>query len=460
MTLNRRDFLRHLAYLGAATGLPALSGCTILRAPDEPGFDYVLTAMPAPVELMHGKTTPALTFNGIAPAPVLRARQGERLRVKLVNQLDQDTTIHWHGVRLHNAMDGVPYLTQDPVRPGESFVYEFITPDAGTFWYHPHINSIEQLSKGLVGLLIVAEREPPAFDADLPLVLKKWRLDDDGQFLQLATPRNSARMGTPGTWQTVNAQHDPVLPIPAGGAVRLRLANLDNTVHYDLRLEYPNVQHLAYDGMPLHPPREQEDYELGPGMRLDLGLIAPSEIGADIPLYHRRGERSEQLCTLRTVPAQHPARSALPALPPNPIALPETAHAETLRFTFDWSGAIAPAGDTEHPSFWAINKIPWPGHSDAHLPPPLAKLQRGRSYIFELVNTSQYMHPIHLHGVVFTVLDASTRDIRPYQADTVMLGKYETIRIAFVADNPGRWMYHCHLIEHMHTGLMGYFEIA
>jgi len=89
----------------------------------------------------------------------------------------------------------------------------------------------------------------------------------------------------------------------------------------------------------------------------------------------------------------------------------------------------------------------------------LAQLKLGNSYIFELVNTSQYSHPIHLYGVVFSVLDSNKSEITPYQADTVILEKYETIRVAFVADNLGRWMYHCHLIEHMKTGLMGYFEI-
>ena len=455
--MNRRDFLRTTSILAGTTALP---GCMLFRAKDEPGFDYVLTAEAANVELKPGKTTPAFTFNSIAPAPVLRAKQGQRLRIKLINKLDKATTIHWHGIRIDNAMDGVPYLTQPPVEPGESFVYDFTVPDAGTFWYHPHINSVEQLSKGMVGLLIVEETQRPAFDADIPLILKKWRLDDDGSFLPLSTPRKAARMGTPGTWQTVNNTHDPVIPIPAGGAVRLRLANLDNTLAYDLWIDHPDVQHLAYDGMPLSPARAQADYLLGAGMRVDAGLVAPTEVGVEIPIYRRRGMRQEQLCVLKTVESKTSARQSIPTLPANPIALPNLDQAETLNFTFDWSGAVAPMGKSGKPSFWAINKIPWPGISEGNIPEPLARLKLGKSYIFELVNTSQYRHPIHLHGVVFTVLNSNKREIQPYQADTVMLGKYETIRIAFVADNPGHWMYHCHLIEHMKTGLMGYFEIS
>ena len=180
----------------------------------------------------------------------------------------------------------------------------------------------------------------------------------------------------------------------------------------------------------------------------------------DIILYRRRGRRKERLCTLRTVSSNLTPRQSIPELPSNPIKLANIHHAQTLRFTFDWSGAIAPLDKPGHPSFWAINKTPWPGIANGKLPAPLARLKLGQSYIFVLENTNQYHHPIHLHGVVFTVLSSNKKQIIPYQADTVMLGKYETVRIAFVADNPGRWMFHCHLIEHMKTGLMGYFEIS
>ncbi len=456
--MDRRAFLQSTACLGLVAVMP---GCMIRRGEDEPGFDYVLVAERTPVTFKPGMMTPAMTYNGQAPSEVLRARQGQRLRVKLVNKLDQATTIHWHGIRIDNAMDGVPFLTQPPVLPGESFVYDFITPDAGTFWFHPHINSVEQLSKGLVGLLVVEEKTPVSFDADIPMVLKKWRLDDDGSFMPLSTPRKAARMGTPGTWQTINGDHYPVIEIPVGGAIRLRLANLDNTLTYDVWIEWEGVKYLAYDGMPLNPPRPQQEYPIGPGMRVDVGLIAPAAVGREIPVYRMRGRgRKERLCTLRTVASDNPQRTTIPTLPANPISLPELAGAEILPFTFDWSGAVAPMGESGKPSFWAINKIPWQGMSEGKIPPPLATLNLGKSYIFQLENTSQYHHPIHLHGVVFTVLESNKRQIDPYQADTVMLGEYETIRIAFKADNPGKWMYHCHLIEHMKTGLMGYFEIG
>src|SRR5690606_8705650 len=104
---------------------------------------------------------------GSVPGPVLRARQGERLRVEVVNRLDRPTTVHWHGLRVSNAMDGVPHLTQAPIAPGATFVYEFDLPDAGTYWYHPHQDSAEQIGRGLYGALIVDEHDPPAVDREL-----------------------------------------------------------------------------------------------------------------------------------------------------------------------------------------------------------------------------------------------------------------------------------------------------
>ena len=125
--------------------------------------------------------TAVWAYDGTVPGPELRVRQGDPVRVVVSNKLGEDTTVHWHGIRLPNAMDGVPGLTQPPIRPGESFTYEFTPPDAGTFWYHPHADTLQQLGRGLAGALIVEEREPVAVDRDLLWFIEDWRLDDGGQ---------------------------------------------------------------------------------------------------------------------------------------------------------------------------------------------------------------------------------------------------------------------------------------
>jgi FtsP/CotA-like multicopper oxidase with cupredoxin domain len=153
--MSRRALLMGSAGLAAAAALRGSDA-----APATSKNEFNLTAAPGRVSLV-GRPHPATNiwcYDNAVPGPVIRVRQGERLRVVVKNGLPEDTTVHWHGVRLPNAMDGVPGLTQAPIKPGEEFTYEFTPPDAGTFWYHPHANSLQQLGRGMAGALIVGNR--------------------------------------------------------------------------------------------------------------------------------------------------------------------------------------------------------------------------------------------------------------------------------------------------------------
>lgn len=163
--ISRRSLLR----AGSCLALSALSPPG--RASPSAAREIRIAAAPASLPLTGKGDVDVWTYDGSVPGPTLRLRQGEPVRIIVENGLDQDTTVHWHGIRLPNAMDGVPGLTQPPIRPGESFVYEFTPPDAGTFWYHPHTNSLEQLGRGLAGALIVEEGEPVLVDRELLWVL-------------------------------------------------------------------------------------------------------------------------------------------------------------------------------------------------------------------------------------------------------------------------------------------------
>src|SRR5687767_2678699 len=157
--------------------------------PAEPTADGVLktfeiTAAEAEVTLIDGKRLRVWAYNGQVPGPTLRVRLGDTLRVKFTNKLPQETTIHWHGVRVPNAMDGVPHATQPPIKPGETFTYEFTPKDAGTFWFHPHVRSSEQVERGLYGLLIVDDKQPPPYSRDVTWILDDWLLGPDGQIFE------------------------------------------------------------------------------------------------------------------------------------------------------------------------------------------------------------------------------------------------------------------------------------
>ena len=180
--------------------------------------------------LEGGKETQLWTYNGVNPGPEIRVQRHGDVKVRLVNRLDEPTMLHWHGIRIDNAMDGSP-LTQNPVQPGETFDYVFAAPDAGTYWYHPHVGSSRQVEQGLYGALIVADETPPADTGELTLVLDDWLINDDGVLdpQSFGDIRMAAHGGRLGNWFTVNGLVAPApcrtgrqAPAPAADQLRQR----------------------------------------------------------------------------------------------------------------------------------------------------------------------------------------------------------------------------------------------
>ena len=458
MSFTRRQILGGLAGLVVVgVGAGGASRYWLGKmADDDAGHDYELIAAPLDVELVAGHKTQAWAFGPSAPGTELRVRQGEWLRVRFINHLPVATTIHWHGIRLPLEMDGVPYVSQLPVLPGEYFDYKFRVPDAGSYWYHPHVNSSEELGRGLVGPLIIEEREPTGFKYEKTLSLKSWHVDEVGNFVEFSIPREAARGGTAGRLATINGVPQAVIDLPAGQITRVRILNLDNTLTYRLNIPGVEAQIYALDGNPVEPRPLGKEYWLGPGMRICLAIKAPAA-GEELSL--RNGP--VRLGTLRSVantdaPSQWP-----PALPANPIAEPDLANAVKLNFNFEWVGSVSVNVDNgKPPSLWQINGKAWDITDKTCADRPIAKLEKGKSYIFELKNMTQYQHPIHLHGMSFKVIASNRHKVIPYFTDTYLLGKNERAQVALVADNPGIWMFHCHVIDHMETGLMAAIEVA
>src|SRR6185295_5797340 len=166
--------------------------------------EFTVTAAPATVMLFDGRPLDVWAYNAQVPGPVLRVRLGETVRVTFTNRLPQPTTIHWHGVRVPNAMDGVPGVTQPAVQPGESFVYEFTPKDAGTFWFHPHLRSSEQIERGLFGVLIVEDRAPRPYTRDVVWVLDDWLLANGAIVPEFNTRHDLMHDGRWGNVVTVN----------------------------------------------------------------------------------------------------------------------------------------------------------------------------------------------------------------------------------------------------------------
>ena len=229
----------------------------------------------------------------MSPGPTLRVKQGEELKVRLVNDLKQSTVIHWHGLRLPNAMDGVPFLTQKPIEPGASFDYHFAPPDAGTFWYHTHFGSSEQLARGLYGVLIVEEREPPQVDRDLMLVVDDWRLMDNGEIQPSFGNFHDAMMaGRLGQYITLNSEDTLDVPVKTNERLRLRIVNTANSRIFQFRIAKHVARVMAVDGQPCPPEVAPNGIlRLAPGNRVDLFLDATLEPGSRGADHGRRPAR-------------------------------------------------------------------------------------------------------------------------------------------------------------------------
>lgn len=466
--LTRRRLLAGASATLASWVLPS----PLLRA-GERSLRLVAGPGEAPLVADEGPSTRVWAYDGRVPGPLIRARQGERLVVELENRLAEPTTVHWHGLRIPVAMDGVPWLSQPPVAPGETFTYAFDLEDAGTFWYHPHIGSSEQVGRGLHGVLVVDEPEPPPVDRDLLWVLDDWRLDREAQIAPFGAMMDASHAGRLGNVLTVNGSIAMDQPVRAGERLRLRLANVANARTFALRFGDLPLWLVALDGQPVPPHRPAGGrIVLGAGMRADLIVDMPGAPGTVTVTDDAYGpDYAFEVMRLRIDgDAAREERGPPAALRANPLPEPDLEAAGRHRIVFEGGAmggmmsarmggrfmsmrALAEAG-----RLWAINgQIP----EDLARLPSLFTFARGSSQRIELVNRTAFPHPIHLHGHAFRVLTRNGAPVAhtPFR-DTVLLGPEETAEIAFVADNPGRWMLHCHVLEHQEAGMMAVVEVA
>jgi FtsP/CotA-like multicopper oxidase with cupredoxin domain len=372
-------------------------------------------------------------------------------------------------------MDGVPYLTQSPVQPGEHFTYRFTPPDAGTYFFHPHCNTAEQLGRGLLGAFIVEDEA--RFDDELVLVLKDWRVRPDGGFESFVTLGGASRAGSFGTLRTVNARPSPRFDVPAGADIRLRLINADSTRICAIGIAGAPATVIAIDGNPI-APFALDSWRLGPAMRLELALRSPRN--GEFRLVDYFAPEPVTLATFATGGApRRDGAFAAAALPKSSVSEPDVGAAWT--HTLELGAGVTPLDVPDPPpivlpngerieradslclasaTFWTLDGQSWPMQDHRRLPPPLFSLTRGQSVALEFRNATKRAHPIHVHGHTMTVLSSSVLARPVHRADTVLVMPNERVKIAFVADNPGNWMIHCHIIEHQETGMMGWFRVS
>ena len=464
--INRRSLLVGAASAAAAASFPAAGN-------DSPTTrELQLFAAPARWQIVGNPNlnTDVWTYGSRLPGPEIRLRQGEPVRIVVENKLEQDTTVHWHGIRLPNDMDGVPGLTQPPIKSGQKFTYEFTPPDAGTYWYHPHANSLQQLGRGMAGALIVDELKPVVVDRDIVWLLADWRLTSSAQIASgFGSPMDAAMSGRIGNTVTLNGAVSESVPVRAGERVRLRLINGALARIMALRFEGHRPVVVATDGQPCDPHEPTEGrLVLGPAMRVDVILDMQGEPGRRYRVvddfYDNLAYWLTQLAYDDARPVRtHPLEAPL-ALPRNPLPEPDLAtadsHSLTLQGGMMSGGGMGRMRNSEHGGLWSINGHSMTGDGHAGMA-PLLTLQRGRSCLLTIRNDTAFSHPIHLHGHSFRVLSRNGSAV-PYRqwADTVLIAPKESVDVAFVADNPGDWMLHCHVTDHQVSGLMTVIRVA
>lgn len=407
-------------------------------------------------------------YNGAVPGPTIRLPQGARMTRRFVNDLPQPGTIHWHGIRIDNAMDGVPGMTQDVVAPGETFLYDFVVPDAGTYWYHPHNRSYEQMARGLSGALIVEEADGgPQVDADEVLLLDDWRLTEDAQIAGgFGNMHDWAHAGRIGNWITVNGTGDWRRSVQQHNRYRLRLANTANARIFSLEARGLAGWIIALDGMPLDAPQPLDRLTLAPAQRADVIVDVTANVGEEALLVSFERDGGYAIASFDvTAGARSKRRSAPSPLAPNPVPQLgrfETAKKATLLMEGGAMGRMRGAmmggqmiGMREMAragKVWAFNGV-------AEMPEePLVTADQGETVQIDITNDTAWPHAMHLHGHHFRRIaeDGTAGALR----DTLLMDRGETARIAFVADNPGDWLLHCHMLEHSAGGMMTWLRVA
>ncbi len=341
------------------------------------------------------------------------------------NGIAEETTVHWPGLRVPNAMDGVPHLTQRPIAPGETFVYEFTAPDAATYWYHPHQRSFEQVGRGLYGPLIVEEHAPIRVDRDITWVDDDWRLLKDASISDdFGNMHDVSHSGHVGYTVTVNGRIPETFAVRSGERVRLRLINAANARIFAFRFRGHRPTVIAYDGQPVEPHDALDDgVILGPAMRVDLVLDMigkPRERFPVVDTFYKGLEYRLLDLVYDPDPLRERLLETPVALASNTMPEPDLVAAERHEVAFGggmmgglmmatMGGRRIDMREMKHNGMaWAINGVAATGH----VMDPLVTLTRSRSYVLAMHNDTAWHHPIHLHGHSFRVVSRNGEPTR------------------------------------------------
>jgi len=446
-------------------------------------------------------------YNGQYPGPLIKAPQDATVIVRVTNDIQMPTTIHWHGLRLRNAFDGVPGVTQDPIEPGGSFLYELDVPDAGMFWYHPHVREDVQQDLGLFGNLMVRSPDPDFFgpaNREEVLVLDDMLIDGEGVFPWGRESPTHALMGRFGNVLMVNGVTDWSVDARRGEVVRFYLTNVANARTFNVTFGDAPVKIVASDVGRYEREQWVRSVVIAPAERYivdvrfpdagavaitnavqkinhfrgvfeaavdTLGLVRVAEVAVDDDLreeFERLRTHAavvEDIDRFRSWFEREPDHSLVTTVRVRDLPLPimQSMEMDTLYSPpMEWNDAMPMMNwlSSAEQVTWILRD------TDTGLENEAIdwRFSVGDVVKIRVHNTPDSFHPMnhpfHIHGQRFLVLskDGVPTDNLVWK-DTAIVPVGSTIDLLVEMSNPGTWMAHCHIAEHLHSGMMFSFTV-
>jgi FtsP/CotA-like multicopper oxidase with cupredoxin domain len=434
---------RAVLFGGAAATIWAWRGGASAAAP---ATARRLTAAPATQALTPAPAAPTrlLAYEGTVPGPLIRLKLGDELALGFANRLDAPTALSFPGLRIANALAGIAGLTQAPIAPGGEAEIRFTPLDAGFNLYLPDAGAAtaRQLASGLFGPIVVEERSPPDVDLEAAVVLADWRLDESGRLREDAGPAE--------TLVTAGAAAAPQrFAAPRGARVRLRLANASAARPMTIVVDGATPLIVAVDGQPSAPFAPlRNQFPMGPGARFELIFDMADAAVAFALRGEAEGEADQPLVVFASEGAARPARPEFLGLPANPLLPKEIDLARARRFELTLSGGdgAALAINGERLTNWSAK--------------PQFAVRRGAAVALALVNATAATQTMRLGGHVARLLHALDDGWEPYWRDIFIIPPGRTVRLAFVADNPGKWPIASATPAARAAGLSGWFQVG
>jgi FtsP/CotA-like multicopper oxidase with cupredoxin domain len=412
-------------------------------------------------------TTPMWTYNGSVPGPIIRTKKGNRLIVHFTNSLPEATTIHWHGVRVPNAMDGTS-MVQRPVAPGGTFDYDFVVPDSGTYWYHPHLDSSAQVGYGLYGVLIVEDPSEPFLGDELTMVLSDVSVNPDGSMAAGdAQGWYGDYFGREGDVELVNGKpaSSIALKMRAGMPQRWRVLDASRAKFQRFSLRDVSLTRIAGDEGLSGASYPLTYVDLTPGEREEVVAVADAPPGTTLTALEETVDRFHSGIPATPTPlfrvdvTDDPRWTGGPLVPASLASIVplDVSRAPVREITFDEvtdrndAGVLLDAGKYGGGTYLGINGVSSTDMSQM----TTITTRAGATEIWNVTNNTTQDHPFHMHGYPFQVLSVGGAPPLVLEwRDNVKVSAKHNLRLAVSFDRPGMWMFHCHILDHADMGMM------